>query len=192
MIESFSIKFFLKPAKVVGGKNQIYVRIIVNREKVEFSTKLSIKQSEWREDSGRAFKSNTINDELSEIEADFRKIRRQILDKGERLTAKAIKRYYKGEKQFNKGILEYFDTNVKELELYASTGKLSKGTIKNYNTTSTHLNYFIKNVKKQNDNPMGEIEYSFINEFDIYLKTITEVKKVNQFVTIMPINSIAD
>jgi hypothetical protein len=52
MKEPFSIRFYLNHAKSRDGKAQIYARIIVNREKVEVSTKLFVKSDLWNEDAG--------------------------------------------------------------------------------------------------------------------------------------------
>jgi len=66
MKESFSIKFYLNPAKVKGDKQQIYLRIIVDREKVEMATSLFVDPKVWNGEAGTTSKASAINDELSD------------------------------------------------------------------------------------------------------------------------------
>jgi hypothetical protein len=77
---SFSIKFYLNPARVKGDKQQIYLRVIVDREKVEMATSLFVDPKVWNSEAGRTSKASAINDELSDTENEIRKLRRQFLD----------------------------------------------------------------------------------------------------------------
>jgi integrase/recombinase XerD len=170
MRESFSVRFYLNPTKARSGKYQIYARIIVDREKAEVATGLFVKENDWFPTEGKA-RTTAINDEISEIEACLRKLRRKILDGNGILTAKVIKAHYKGDKRFNIGIKEYFNKHKHELELLEAAKKISEGTVKHYRTSEKHLGTFLQLYKKGADVGINEIDYSFINEFDLYLKS---------------------
>jgi integrase/recombinase XerD len=169
MRESFSVRFYLNPTKARSGKYQIYARIIVDREKAEVATGLFVKESDWFSTEGKA-RATAVNDEISEIEACLRRLRRKILDGNGTLTAKAIKAHYKGNKRIKVGIMEYFRRQVEELELFSESEKVSTGTVKNYRTTFMHIGNFLKVHKRVTEFQVNEIDYSFINEFDVYLK----------------------
>lgn len=170
MKESFSLKFYLSGKKASQGKFQIYARIIVNREKTEVATGLFVREAEWLPDGTKLTKITAINDELAEIEGEIRRIRRKILDNGDALSSKAIKALYKGDMSQRMGVLEYFERHRAELEHFVESQKLSKGTWKNYRTTSMHLGTFLQNFKKVKDLQISDVDYSFINDFDVYLK----------------------
>lgn len=172
MKESFSIRFYLNPTKVRDTELQIYTRIIVEREKVEIATKLSVNPKLWNGEAGRMLKASAINDELSEIENEIRKLRRQILDDNKKLSAKLIKQYYKGEKKIKVKATEYFKQHVEDQIQLAKVDKISPATVTAYNTTYKHLCSFI-DYKKFGDVYMKEIDFTFISGLDLYLKTVT-------------------
>ena len=172
MKESFSIKFYLNPAKVRDGKHQIYVRVIVEREKVEMVTKLFVDPKQWNEDNGRTKRSASVNDELSEVENEIRKVRRKIIDDNKKLSAKLLKQYYKGEKNFKVKLLEYFKNHINELEQYTKANTISPATVTAYNTTYKALDKFLNEHKKCGDINIQEFDYSMIINFDLYLKTV--------------------
>ena len=172
MKESFSIKFYLSSPKANNDRAQIYVRIIVDREKAEMATKLLISSNQWNEEAGRAIKTASINDELAEIENEIRKIRRKILDENKPLSARLIKQFYKGDKNFKTRLLEYFNKHIDELTQFSDSEKISRGTVKNYKVTLKHISGFMNDYKKMSDLNINEIDYSFINDFDVYLKTV--------------------
>jgi integrase/recombinase XerD len=172
MKESFSIKFYLFSPKNGKEKAQIYLRIIVDREKAEMATKLFIDPKQWNDEAGRANKLVSINDELAEIENEIRRIRRKILDEEKPLSARLVKQFYKGDKNFKTRLLEYFNKHIDELTQFSDSEKISRGTVKNYKVTLKHVSGFINDHKKISDLNINEIDYSFINDFDIYLKTV--------------------
>ena len=49
-------------------------------------------------------------------------------------------------------------------------GKLAKGTLKNYSTTETYLLAFVKKQYKVPDLPLEHMQYSFIVDFELFLR----------------------
>jgi len=176
MKTSFSIRFYLNLAKTHDDKVQIYARIICDREKVEIATKLFVNPKQWNEEAGRANKVASINDELAEIENEIRRIRRKILDENKPLSARLVKQFYKGDKNFKTRLLEYYNKHIEELTQFANAQKISQGTLKNYKVTLKHVLSFLNDHKKVSDLNINEVDYSFINDFDVYLKTVYKSK----------------
>lgn len=179
MKESFSIKFYLNPAKVRDGKQQIYTRIIVDREKVELATRLFVDPNQWDVDKGRTRRAASINDEITDVENEIRKVRRRILDDNKRLSAKLIKQYYKGEKNFKVKLLEYFQNHLHELKQYAQAGTISPATVTAYQTTCNALDKFLHEYKKSGDIYISEFDYTMISQLDLYLKTVYKDRSDN-------------
>src|SRR5947209_7933385 len=148
MKESFSLKFYLNPFKRKGDKFQLYLRIIVDREKVELASKFFIDPKQWDEQSSKTKKAVSINDEIAEIENEIRKVRRKILYDKRKLSSRLIKQYYKGEKNFKVKLLEYFKNHIDELTRYAQVETISPATVIAYNTTYKTLCSFLNNYKK--------------------------------------------
>ncbi|MBI1768827.1 MAG: site-specific integrase [Bacteroidetes bacterium] len=183
MKESFSLRFYLHSSKAKGGKFQLYARIIVDREKVELASHLFIDPKQWDEQSGRTKKSSSVNDEIAEIENEIRKVRRKILDDNRKLSARLIKQYYKGEKNFKVKLLEYFKNHIDELTRYAQVETISPATVIAYNTTYKTLCSFLNEHKKIGDVGLSEVDYSLIHGLDIYLKTVYKDKQGNNIST---------
>ena len=171
MKDSFSIKFYLNPAKLKSNKQQIYLRIIVAREKVEMATKLFVDPKLWSSEAGRTLKTSAINDELAEIENEIRKLRRQLLDDDKKLSARLIKLHYKGENKIKAKALDYFRAYVDGQAQLAAANKIASATVTAYNTTCKHLESFIS-YKKLGNVGLKELDYSFISNLDLYLKTV--------------------
>jgi integrase/recombinase XerD len=176
MKDSFSIKFYLNPSKVKDGKHQIYTRVIVEREKIELATKLFVAPSQWNGESGKTKKATTINDEIADIESEIRKVRRKILDDNKPLSARLIKQYYKGEKNFKVKFLEFYKNHIEDQKKYAEAETISPATVTAYNSTYKALRSFLNTYKGYNDININEVDYSIISSFDIYLKTVYKDK----------------
>ena len=74
MAHSISLRFYLNTSKTRGNEFKIYGRLIVDRKKSEFATNYYIEENKWDDAKGRAKKSSTINDELTELEAEINSI----------------------------------------------------------------------------------------------------------------------
>lgn len=96
---TFRISFFLKKSTVrKNGKSPIIVRITLNGEKVEFSTKQSIESSKWDVDTGEAkgnsYECVSINNDLNSIRMTIYTYYRNLSEKCEIVTAEKLRRMY--------------------------------------------------------------------------------------------------
>jgi len=103
------------------------------------ATSLFVDPKVWNSEAGRTSKASAINDELSEIESQIRRLRRQLLDDGKVLSARLIKLHYKGENRVKVKALEYFREYVDAKGQLAKVDKLAPATVVAYNTTLRHL-----------------------------------------------------
>ena len=174
-IASFSILFYIKrDKKDKDGKVPIYYRITVNGEKAEGSIQHKILPSRWNgagHVKGSNENSRTINAQIDTLRTRIYEIRRELLDHGEFVAAKAIKNRLIGLDKRHKTALEvfrYHNKNMKELE-----GKsFAPATVKRYNTTLNHISEFIKYEYGTNDMYLKQMDYSFITNLEKYFKVV--------------------
>jgi integrase len=74
-----------------------------------------------------------------------------------------------------KSLLEILDGIIKGIEARVGND-YSEGTLKHYKTTRERLIEFLKKRFGRNDIVLSLVDYSFLNSFDIYLKTEYQLK----------------
>lgn len=166
--DSFTLKFYPAKEKTpVNGEAPIYVRIMVNRKKVEISTKMSIKHLEdWDEITQRVKTKSPINSRLNQIEGQITNHYYSLMHSGEIITANALKNLFLGRDQRDITLTRFFDTIIKE-RIQGSTD-LKPTTIRNYNSTINHLLDFLDN-SKQKSIELRNIDDSFLRKWDSFL-----------------------
>ncbi len=177
MVNQASIKFFPRKDQVLDNGNiAIYVRVILNRDKFDFSSKQSIsKLSEWDEVTMRVKKKTPVNSALTEIEHDITEAYNFLKYHNKPLTISALRKQLRGEKtvklRLTDFVDDYFEAHVKNNSEYASATK------KTYSSTITHVKKFIEVTGKKRM-LIAEADAEFIKELDDYLinRSITEKK----------------
>ncbi|QHT68676.1 hypothetical protein GXP67_19520 [Rhodocytophaga rosea] len=170
--ESFSLKFFIIP-QPDNIHAKIFLRITVDRKKVEMYTGSTIRIDMWNEAAQQAKStkktSNTgVNEDLLKLKNQITDIKRRLQYEGKPISSKLIKDIHTGavgEKHF---LLEYFNDHISQLEKLSK--EYSKGTIKNYRVTYKHLQNFIIS-KRLKDIELLQVDTKFINDFDFHLMT---------------------
>lgn len=166
--DSFCIKFFAdEKKKLVNGALPIYVRLIINRKKVEISTRQTVLNSEqWNKDLQRVNGKSLVNLELNKIEALLRNIYDELRYHSKAITATGIKTKFLGRDEGSKDLYGYLESLIKER--ITTDTKLAASTIINYNTTLQHFNEFL-NTQKLRYVSLGEADFELIRKFDNYL-----------------------
>ncbi|MBI9068487.1 MAG: site-specific integrase [Salinivirgaceae bacterium] len=167
MMESFSFKFYLNKTKKQGDKYKIYGRLIVNRKKAEFSTPHYIEENKWDTAKGRA-KSNTVNDDLLEIENKIRAIRRRLIDNNKTVSSNALVQYYKNKKTFDHYLIPYFEKFIQNMK---EKNEVVQKTIQSYGTTLKSIIQFLELSYKSKNILINEIDFTFIKGYDHFMVT---------------------
>lgn len=160
-----TFKFYLNKGKQKGEKYPIYLRLIVNRQKAEISTGYSIKLKEWNEESRRAKKSDEINKGLLAIENRIYEIKNIFSKENRNFQVQDIK-YALAKENEQVFLLSYFEEFIKRLE---KANEVVKGTINIFRTTKNYLIDFISEKYKRPDIITDNLNYKFINDFDLFL-----------------------
>ncbi|MGN7785750.1 site-specific integrase [Niabella sp. 22666] len=170
--QTFSVSFLVRKCKADKTHADIYVRITVDGQGKEFSTKEQIAISAWDRKKGRV-KGNTIavksiNEHLDNIRLAVKAHYRKLIDNEKLVTAESVRDAYQGVQTQLKG------HTLKELAQYYQKiwePKLAKGNFKNYKTTITYLELFLQKHYPSKDVYLSQVDGEFATEFEHYIRT---------------------
>lgn len=163
---SYSIKFYLNKIRTKGTRCKIFARIHYARKKAELFTQHSVEESDWLEEKERTKKNLQINAHLSAIETEVHEIVRRLREEKKIVSAAVIKNILTGKENAKAQILQYYDSFIKRI--YAA-GEVEKVTVAMYGYSKERLAAFIKEKKNLADYPIENIDYKFLQEFDLFL-----------------------
>lgn len=176
--QSFGLFFFLKQAKNQneGGLRYVYLRITVDGSSKELSTKRLWQPGRWNPDSGRATgtkeDAKTLNQQLDGLVIATHVAKTSLLERGKEISASAIKEILLGHSADNKYILVLFKEHNDRIVSLMATGDYANGTYLKYRTTYTHVAAFIKFKYGKDDLTIRQLDYSFIIDFNYWLKSV--------------------
>ena len=198
MRTDFHIHFHLpEKKKNKRGLAPIYLRLTVDRKRMEFSISRRIQPEYWngrlQKVMGNNLKEKEINTHINNLRHKLNKIHQVLLDNDRPITAEEMIAHLKGEnKPKPKMTLEVFKEHNEQMDRLSGKS-ISKSTAKRYWTCFNHVEQFIKEEYKANDYPMSNINHHFISKFEYFLKTKREcnhnsaLKYVNNFKKIIRI-----
>ena len=175
MRSTFKILFYVRKNYInKSGKVGIMVRITLNGEISQFSSKLDIDPKSWDTKSGKVIGksslANQLNATLDEIKASLIHHYREIERQESHVTAEKIRNAFLGVTVKKQMLLEVFRQHNDEMSKLVGIGK-SKDTLQKYQRTYRCLESFMKHQYTINDIALKEINYSFITEFETYIRT---------------------
>lgn len=166
---TFSIHFWLNLAKKKGDLAPIYARVTVDGKRAEISLKRETSVTYWdtksKKTTSRTIEGKALNQYLDQVYAKLLECYKQLSSGFELVTSKRIKSRFLGQDENHKTLLDlvtYHNENM--------IGVLKPGTLKNYYTTEHYLERFINQKLKTNDIYLKQLNYSFIIDFEQYLR----------------------
>ncbi|MBB6240123.1 integrase [Pedobacter sp. AK013] len=170
---SFSVNFLVRRDREAFGKVPLYVRITVDGKVICFAAKKSIELSQWDQKAqrikGNSIENNSARDRMRQLTNEISTAYDELRFQKEVITAEKIRAKVEGEDQGKslKDLIKYH---------FDQPGKLlSAGTLKNYYSTERFLLEFLKK-KKFTDIQLSKIDFKFLTDFGIYLRTKTPDK----------------
>jgi site-specific recombinase XerD len=178
------------------GEAAIYLRITVDSERAEISTKYFIETDKWNSSKGRvkgnSESARSINHNLEMLEGLAHKHYNQLLYQGKLTSPAAIKNAILGLSNKKHSLLKVFEKHTSEIG--AKVGiDYSKATFGKYQTTLKYLKQFIRQQYVKDDVYFAELDHEFICNFEFFLKTthgclqnstIKHIQKLNKVVDI--------
>ena len=175
MRSTFSILFYIKKSALKSnGKAPIMARITLNGDIVQFSVKCEVDPGEWNSRAQRAIGKSAgaikLNGFLDNVRAGIINHYREISDRESTITAEKVKNAFLGFKTNQLSLLELFDKHIKDIEI--KVGKeLTRVSYLRYICVRNRLELFMRSKYNISDIDLREIKYSFIYDFEIYLKS---------------------
>ena len=175
MRSTFSILFYIKKSALKSnGKVPIMARITLNGDIVQFSVKCEVDPGEWNSRAQRAIGKSAgaikLNGFLDNVRAGIINHYREISDKEVTVTAEKVKNAFLGFRTNQLSLLELYDKHIKDIEI--KVGKeLTRVSYLRYVCVRNRLQLFMRSKYNISDIDLREINYSFIYDFEIYMKS---------------------
>lgn len=181
--QKFIIQYWLNKQKMKDGQFALYVRIVIDGKRANFSIKHYLKEKDWSSSKqrclGNSIQANTLNVQLEKITAELRAIYTKALINEEPITAADIKDRFLGAdsipQEKEKSILDIFEYHNLKMEEQLKIGKIASKTYIRYVITKKKIEAFMKYQYKRTDMNLSEIRFKFASEFDHYLITMDRV-----------------
>jgi site-specific recombinase XerD len=176
MQHSFSLLFWINKNKInKNGDAPIYARVTVNGKRAEIATGEKINPERWTAKlscvKGNREDARTINNALDRIRLKIKGIYNLLLEEGYHISADLVKDNFIGKKRKEHSVLEVFKYHNEQMR--AQVGKeYALGTYKRYETSLMLTEEFIKHKYNRSDMQLSELNFSFITEYEFYLKTV--------------------
>ncbi|MET0635191.1 MAG: site-specific integrase [Chitinophagaceae bacterium] len=167
---TFGVRFIIRCPKTRPNEGAIYARVTVNRQRIEIALKRTLDPAKWNGLKGRVEGNKDlarqINPYIEEVRYKLMDAYQDMQVKGRLINAESIKRIFTREEKVRSsvgGLLQYH-------RLTASS-TLRAGTMKNYSSTEKYLFRFLKERHKATDMFLEELNFQFITEFELFLRT---------------------
>ncbi len=177
MNNRFSLLFRLKkPSSQQKEKWLIYLRITIDANRTELSVDRRFDPLRWNKKAGRATgtkeDARALNAYLDTLQVQAFDAQREFITIGEELTIEKLKNKLLG-REVHKArmLLDIFSAHNKDMQTLVSSDEYSQGTVTHFETAYKHTQTFIKLKYGLHDIAIDKVDYSFINDFEFYLKS---------------------
>ncbi|SEH47651.1 site-specific integrase [Chryseobacterium culicis] len=178
MLESsFGVNFFLKtPWKKGDYLRFVYLRITVDGISKEISTKRKWSVERWNQKTERAVgtkeDTKSLNHFLDSLISGLNNFRTKLSNNSESITAVKLIEYIQGKSYQKPKVLEEFQKHNEEMLNLVIAGDFARGTYDRYVTARSHVEEFMQFQYNRSDFEFRELNYSFVTDYEFYLKTV--------------------
>ena len=167
MAAKVSLKHYLFTGRGVKGSLPIYLRLTYDRKKAEVHSGYSCTVKEWSEVDQMTKSITTINQELSRQKLKVYELLSDLQKHNLPITATALKDLFTGKHKAQFTLTTYFDNYVREREIRNEIKPIS---LNKYKQSRNTLSAFIQSKYGFSDLAIEQVNYDFINSYDLYLK----------------------
>src|SRR5690606_39079170 len=165
-MNTFGIQFVIRlPKQQKSEMATVYARITVNGRRSEISLKSKVSSKAWDEAKGKAKGKREevvkLNNHIERVRSLITDAYHQLIQERKAVTVNAVKSLYLGEDEPEVMTLIKLSKYHKEVE----KGRLAPGTLKNYSTTESYLEKFLKYKYKKSDISLTSLSYKTILDF---------------------------
>ena len=176
MNTKLSVLFFVKRTKTnVDGLLPIFIRVTVNGERIEFSTKRFTTSEKWSVEGkrmkGTSAESKATNSYLDTLKAKVYDYQQQLIREDEVVNAENMRNKIMGVEKRTHMIVGIFQNHNNEIR--ALIGKdYAAATLVRYETSLKHTVDFMKWKYRISDIDIKKIDHEFITSYEFYLKSV--------------------
>jgi site-specific recombinase XerD len=169
-----SIKFYLFEGSKKKGVFPIYMRITYARKKAEHHTGYTCTKKEWNEANQNTRNNSHVNSKLSDKKAAIYNFVSDLEKEKKPISAALLKDLLTGKAQVKVNVLDYLDNHIKEITLRSQIKTIS---LNKYKQSQNTLKGYIPEKYGRPDLLMDQVNYEFINGYDLYLKKTLNLHK---------------
>lgn len=191
MKAKITVHIYAKSTKAnLAGQLPIYIRITVNGQRLEFSTKKFVEAAKWSAEQskmkGSSDEACSINSYLDLLKSKIFDIQMELVHKNQPLSIELFKNKLSGVEERPRLLIPIFqDHNNKVKSLVGQ--EFAAGTLERYETSLKHTQAFIQWKYFSSDIDIRSIDHAFITEYEYWLRSVrkcannTAVKYIKNF-----------
>ena len=191
MKAKITLHFYAKSTKTNGnGKLPIYVRLTVNGERLEFSSKKFIDKTKWSPElakmKGQSDEARSINGYLDMMRNKVLGAELQLINKKEELSIENFQTILLEKERNVRMLIPIFqDHNDRMKELLGK--QYAPGTLQRFEVTLNHLKGFLLWKYEVTDIRLDKLDFAMITDLEFYLRSVkncsnnTAVKYIRNF-----------
>jgi len=175
MQSKISILFYAKRAKSTSdGLVPIYLRVTVNGQRIEQSTKRYVEPIKWSSVQGKmkgnSEEARALNNYLDILKAKVYDIQKEIIHDGEVANFENIRNKLLGLETRKRMLVPIFEDHNKKVEALLND-EFAPGTLERYKTSLKHTVDFLQWKYRVSDIDITKIDHSFVTEYEFYLRS---------------------
>lgn len=168
------VSFYLKKSEADADRNcPVMAKLNVGKySEAAFSVKIKVPQSRWSSGraSGKSVAAKEINNRLDEIRAMALNIYMEQSAVRDGVTAEEVKGILLGMASGQETLLGYFRRFIRNFEKRVGINR-TVGSLRAYSNAYSHIERFLQAQYKLSDIPFSALDRSFIDKYDLYLRT---------------------
>ena len=168
------VSFYLKKSEAdADGNCPVMAKLNVGKySEAAFSVKIKVPQSRWSSGraSGKSVAAKEINNRLDEIRAMALNIYMEQSAVRDGVTAEEVKGILLGMASGQETLLGYFRRFIRNFEKRVGINR-TVGSLRAYSNAYSHIERFLQAQYKLSDIPFSALDRSFIDKYDLYLRT---------------------
>ena len=191
MTTKISVLFYLRKSKVNSqGLMPIYQRITIEGERFDISTGHFVEEMKWGTEMGKmkgnSEEARTINSRLDLLKNKVYEIEKRLFMGEIKINLENFKNEYLGKKARDRYLMPIFEEHNRKIKELVGQ-EYAPGTLERYETSLKHTKNFLLWKYNISDISIEKIDYSFIMEYEFYLRSVrkcannTAVKYIKNF-----------
>ena len=180
MRSTFKVLFYVKKGSAKpNGNLPLMCRLTVDGEIKQFSCKMDVSPHLWdvknSRASGKSAEAQRINLAVDKIRVEVNRRYQELMQTDGYVTAAKLKDAYLGIGIKQETLLKLFEQHNAEFAKKVGHSR-AKGTFQRYITVCKHIREFLAHTYKREDIPLKELNLTFINDFEYFLRTVKKCR----------------